>query len=490
MRVVALRYLVVPAIGLFFAAAAWADDDVVVQKPELAVSVVAGSEAEKAAETPRDAFHLLPGFQIERLFTVPKDEFGSWASMTIDPGAVIAAAEGKQGLFRVTPPPIGSDEPTRVERLKVDIPAAQGLLYAFDSLYVTQTAVRAGCCGPATPTETTASTRSSGSRTSPAAATMARMPCGFRPTASGCICSPGTSRPCRSRSKPTRRSGWGPATAQRHATLPAGSKSRIVPNWDEDLLLPRQWDGGGFAVGVLAPGGWIAATDPDRQTVGTAHGRLPQCLRHRPECRWRGVRLRRRHGMGHGRALVSADAGFACHQRSEFGWRSGTGKWPAYYVDSLPEVLNMGPGSPVGVEFGYGAKFPAKYQKAMFCLDWTFGTIYAVSITRRGSELSRYAGNVFVPLSPPLDRRRGRAGWRPVLHDWRTQCAIGVVSRDVRRRRTDGSGRNARRSLRRLAGIAAKGRNVSVVDRQSWSKRRRRSCRSVAMPIGTFATRP
>ena len=103
-----MRCLVVLALGLFFTAAAWADDDVVTQKPELAVSVVAGSEAEKAAETPRDAFHLPPGFQVERLFTVPKDEFGSWASMTFDPkGRVIAAAEGKQGLFRVTPPPIG-----------------------------------------------------------------------------------------------------------------------------------------------------------------------------------------------------------------------------------------------------------------------------------------------------------------------------------------------------------------------------------------------
>ena len=27
-----------------------------------------------------------------------------------------------------------------------------------------------------------------------------------------------------------------------------------MPNWDEDLLLPRQWDAGGHAVGILAPG--------------------------------------------------------------------------------------------------------------------------------------------------------------------------------------------------------------------------------------------
>ncbi len=122
----------------FGARAAGADDEVIVQKPEIAASLVAepGKPVDPAA--PRDAFHLLPGFQVERLFSVPKETHGSWASMTVDPkGRVIAAAEGKEGLYRITPPPIGSSEPTKVERLKVDVPSAQGLLFAFDSLYVT-----------------------------------------------------------------------------------------------------------------------------------------------------------------------------------------------------------------------------------------------------------------------------------------------------------------------------------------------------------------
>ena len=46
----------------------------------------------------------------------------------------------------------------------------------------------------------------------------------------------------------------GPRTGQRHARLAPGGHSRIVPNWDEDLLLPRQWDAGGFGIGVMAPG--------------------------------------------------------------------------------------------------------------------------------------------------------------------------------------------------------------------------------------------
>src|SRR6476469_8812885 len=69
----------------------------------------------------------------------------------------------------------------------------------------------------------------------------------------------------------------------------------------------------------------------------------------------------------------------------EYGWRSGSGVWPAYYVDSLPAMVDVGPGSPVGVEFGYGARFPARYQRALFICDWTFGTMYAIHTEPDGS---------------------------------------------------------------------------------------------------------
>jgi putative heme-binding domain-containing protein len=71
---------------------------------------------------------------------------------------------------------------------------------------------------------------------------------------------------------------------------------------------------------------------------------------------------------------------------SEFGWRSGSGKWPAYFEDSLPPLLDIGPGSPTGLITGAGAKFPAKYQHALYALDWTFGTIHAVHLTPKGSS--------------------------------------------------------------------------------------------------------
>ncbi|MEO2045335.1 MAG: heme-binding protein, partial [Pirellulales bacterium] len=71
---------------------------------------------------------------------------------------------------------------------------------------------------------------------------------------------------------------------------------------------------------------------------------------------------------------------------SEFGWRSGTGKWPSYYLDSLPAVVDIGPGSPTGITFGTGAKFPEKYQRSLFIAEWIYGVIYAVHMTPDGAS--------------------------------------------------------------------------------------------------------
>ncbi|MFT5527962.1 MAG: glucose/arabinose dehydrogenase, partial [Pirellulaceae bacterium] len=72
----------------------------------------------------------------------------------------------------------------------------------------------------------------------------------------------------------------------------------------------------------------------------------------------------------------------------EYGWRWGTGKWPAYYPDSLPSNLDVGLGSPTGVVFGTKAKFPAKYQKALFLGDWQNGRILAAHPKVAGASYS------------------------------------------------------------------------------------------------------
>ncbi|MHB1426021.1 MAG: c-type cytochrome [Gemmataceae bacterium] len=341
-----------------------------------------------------NAFHVLPGFQVERLFTVPKAELGSWVCIAFDnKGRLIASDEGGHGLCRITPPPLtlpsppeggerkqitpspssggegrvrgGSSGEVKIEHLDVNISAAQGMQWAFDSLYVMVNGGRNS--GLYRLRDTKGDDRFD---------EVVKL----RPIAGG-----GEHGPHAVRLAPDGKSLY--FVCGNHTDLPTKiDASRIPTNWGEDLLLPRQWDANGHARGRMAPGGWIANTDPQSQKIDIFSV---------------GYRNAYRISFNADGEMFAYDADmewdFAmpwyrptrlCHATSgsEFGWRSGTGKWPAYYVDSLPPVLDIGPGSPVGMTFGYGARFPAKYQKALFLLDWTFGTIYAVHLEPDGSS--------------------------------------------------------------------------------------------------------
>ena len=82
-----------------------------------------------------------------------------------------------------------------------------------------------------------------------------------------------------------------------------------------------------------------------------------------------------------------------------WGWRNGTRKRPEFSPDTLPPLINIGPGSPTGTTFGYGAKFPSKYQDAMYILDWSWGKIHAVHITPNGSSYTA-TKETFITGSP------------------------------------------------------------------------------------------
>ncbi|HET6249731.1 MAG TPA: c-type cytochrome [Tepidisphaeraceae bacterium] len=77
---------------------------------------------------------------------------------------------------------------------------------------------------------------------------------------------------------------------------------------------------------------------------------------------------------------------FHAPSAADGGFREGTAKWPEYYPDSLPPVVDIGLGCPTGVAFGTGAKFPAKYQKAFYITDWTYGRLIAVHMKPKGAS--------------------------------------------------------------------------------------------------------
>jgi putative heme-binding domain-containing protein len=359
----------------------------------------------KGLEADQRTFGVAPGFQLERLYSVPKDDLGSWVCITQDnKGRIIASDQGLErknpgdadpylnthGLCRITPPPIGSSEPTKVEHLPVEMTSAQGLLWAFDSLYVCVNGKNSGLYrlrdtdgdDQFDEVKKLATFRGAGEHG----------PHALRLSPDGksiyVLCGNHTKLPFDLDHKTEPQTMGGIREQQMRVALPENCASRLPPNWDEDQIVPRQWDANGHATGILAPGGWICKTDPDAKTweVFTAGYRNPydfafdkdgEMFVYDADMEWdMGVPWYRP------TRILHATSG------SEFGWRSGTGKWPTHYPDSMPPILEIGPGSPVGVTFGYGTKFPAKFQNALFACDWTFATVYAVHLTPKGSSFS------------------------------------------------------------------------------------------------------
>lgn len=70
----------------------------------------------------------------------------------------------------------------------------------------------------------------------------------------------------------------------------------------------------------------------------------------------------------------------------DYGWREGTRLWPDYYEDSLPGAVDVGIGSPTGVKFGTSSRFPEKYRRALFAMDWSYGRILAVHLVADGAS--------------------------------------------------------------------------------------------------------
>ena len=328
---------------------------------------------------PRGVFQVPEGFQVELLYDVPKDKQGSWVSIAFDgKGRLIASDQGNQGLYRISPAPIGSDKPTTVEKIDLPITSAQGMLWAFDSLYISVNGGPGSGLYRATDTN--------GDDQLDKVVKLKNIRGG------------GEHGPHALRLSPDGESIY--LIAGNHTDPPEEfASSRVPTNWSEDHLLPRQWDARGHAQGKLAPGGWIAKTDPEGKTweMISIGYRNPYDFDISPDGELFAYDADMEWDMGspwyRPTRVVHAVSG------SEFGWRSGTGKWPTYYIDSLPQVVDIGPGSPVGVSFGTGAKFPAKYQKALYCCDWTFGTMYAVHLTPQGAT---YVGTKeeFVSCTP------------------------------------------------------------------------------------------
>ena len=329
----------------------------------------AASRTKKSvAATDPAALQVPAGFKVELLYTVPKNEQGSWVAMTVDRKGRLITSDQHGGLYRVTAPLAGSANAaaeTKVEPLKTEVGGAHGLLYAFDSLYVMVNEKEGRGLWRL---------RDLDGDDQFEKAEFLRKCDGSGEHGPHAIV-PG----------PDGKSIF--FANGNHTKLPENmERSRAARVWGEDHILPRMWDANGHAKGVLAPGGHICKTDPEGKTVELytygfrnqydlafdANGEL---FTFDSDMEWDiGAPWYRPTRVAH------------CTSGGDHGWRSGSGKWPVYYPDNLPPTLDVGPGSPTGVVFGSGAKFPARYQRAFYACDWTYGTMYAIHLTPDGAS--------------------------------------------------------------------------------------------------------
>ncbi|MDA1038964.1 MAG: c-type cytochrome [Planctomycetota bacterium] len=358
------------------------------QGPERMPTIVAGA-AVGDIPAGQQPFAVPAGFGVERLFVVPKDELGSWVCLTTDPqGRILASDQGDKGLVRITPAPLDGSGETVVEKIPVPLTGAQGMLWAFDALYVVCNGGPGSGLYRVTDTnaddtlDTVEKLREFKGGGEHGPHNILLSPDGKRLFI---VCGNHTDVPFDVTNVTEPQTMGGLRTSQRRVSLAADGASRLPANWDEDLVITRMWDGNGHAAGKLAPGGFVVSTDPAGKEweVWSAGYRNPydfafnadgELFVYDADMEWDfGTPWYRPTRVNH------ATSG------SELGWRSGTGKWPVSFPDSLPPLVDIGPGSPVGAAFGYGTAFPAKYQTAFYICDWTFGTMYAIHLEPDGA---------------------------------------------------------------------------------------------------------
>jgi putative heme-binding domain-containing protein len=325
-----------------------------------------GRSTHKPAATPAARIKAPKGFQVELIYSVPKQTEGSWVNMTVDPKGRLIVSDQYGKLYRVTPPPIeGPIAAIRIEPIAAPIGEAHGLLWAFDSLYVVVNEGRKYPSGLYRVRDT------DGDDTLDQVEMLHKLQGRGEHGPHAVLLAP---------------DGKSLYVVAGNATQLTEIDSSLVPRvWGEDNLLPRMPDGAGFMADEKAPGGCIYRVSPDgkswelfsmgyRNPFDIAFNRDGELFTYDSDMEWdvnlpwyRPTRVLH---------VVSG---------SDFGYRGGSGKWPAYYIDSLPPVVNVGPGSPTGITFGYGAKFPEKYQEALYLCDWSYGKLYALHLKPQGA---------------------------------------------------------------------------------------------------------
>jgi putative heme-binding domain-containing protein len=344
-----------------------------------------------------DKLKLPDGFVAELLYSPGENEQGSWVAMTFDDKGRMITSDQYGFLYRLELPPIGSDstQKAKVEKLVVGNVAdslvgmgyAQGLLYAFNSLYVMVNHNPNEKFSQPTGLYRIQDLDGDDQFES---ITQIRELKGEQ----------GEHGPHSMRLTPDGKGIY--LIAGNHVDVPEMNHYRLPRVWQEDNLFPLIKDPRGHATERKAPGGWLARIDPEgkdwelisagyRNTFDFDYNEVGDIFAYDSDMEWDfGMPWYRPTRVSH---LTSG---------SEYGWRTGNSKWSPNYPDNLPATINIGQGSPTNVMFGAKANFPSKYKKALYAFDWSFGIIYAIHLTPKGATYEATAEEFISGAPLPL----------------------------------------------------------------------------------------
>ncbi len=324
--------------------------------------------------TPVSNIRTLKDFKVELLYSVPGGEQGSWVALCKDDKGRLYASDQYGDLYRFTPPPAG--QPLKladIQKVPVNIRAINGMVFAFGALYAGvndyEKKIQSGLyritdSDKNDQLDKVELLRAFDSHSDHGVHAVVPTPDGkalYLITGNNAVLAEGPL-----------------------AGTP--DSSPVAKIWGDDHLLPRMPDGRGHNRHVMAPGGIVYRVTPDGKTMEIFASGFRNIY---------GGSVNRDGELFTYDADMEYDFNTSWYRPTrinhvvsggEYGWRNGAGKYPEFYIDNLPATLNIGPGSPTGTVFGYGAKFPAKYQNAYYVLDWSWGKIYAVHLTPQGAS--------------------------------------------------------------------------------------------------------
>jgi len=317
-------------------------------------------------------FNLPDGFELEDLYSPNDKDQGSWVALTEGPNQRMYACDQNGAIYKFKLPAIGQQlDSTMIDKVDLAIGNAHGLLWAFNSLYVAVN--KKWKDGEKRGSGIYRLKDTDGDGNLDKVEMLLKLNGG------------GEHGPHNFAVGPTGKDLY--FLAGNHVAIPDVVKenSRLPNNWQEDNVFTPFLDARGHANHIKAPGGWIVRMDPDgtqwdlisagyRNPFDLAFNQDGELFTYDADMEWdigmpwyRPTRI--------------------CHvtSGSEYGWRTGSGKWPAYYPDNLPATLNLEQGSPTGILMGKQLNFPSEYKNGLFIMDWSFGTIYYVDLQENGS---------------------------------------------------------------------------------------------------------